>query len=280
MESMHQRNERANKTAVEEGVAVPEEAQKQPGIEEYITSEIVLGLLGIPTEGLLKVSSALLIGGNNEVIAYWWRDPYSGQQHAEFRDPVQVKAILSDAQIDSGYLPPNVLRLGLSHNVQWLALYVPPGSYDLIFNYSPPHDRKTVRVGLPGFVLAGRGREYWMWAVKRGYPSPHTPVYHMPLPNIGGGGILCFGENAAPAADGPTVLQAVELFLASPFNDHWALGKAWSQPGDIRELLCVLATRDDPAYPEEELVPITPSGAPNRELTLDQILKLTILQRS
>ena len=243
----------------------------QPGIEEYITSDVVLGLLGIPETGLLRISAALLIAGNNELCAYWWRDQYSGQQRAELRDPVLVRAAFSQVTIDSGYLPQNVIRLGLSDGVQWMAVYVPPAPYQLTLVYEG-EQAQVIRVELPGLVLTGRGSQYWVWAVKERAISANTPVYHVPLPNVGADGALCFGNNTVPVVSGPTILQALHLFLDSPFNNHWAIGKSRAHPGDIRERLRAIAELEPPVFPEDDLLPITPTNAPERELTLDQLL--------
>ncbi len=244
----------------------------QPGIEEFITSELVQGLLGIPETGLLRISAALLIAGNNELCAYWWRDPYNGQQHAELRDPVLVRAAFSTAAIDSGYLPPNVLRLGISERCQWMAVYVPPAPYQLALRDDGDERAQVIRVGLPGLVLAGHGNQYWLWAVKEHEVHANTPVFHVPLPNVGADGAMCFGNNPVPEVSGPTILQALHLFVDSPFNQHWAMGKSRAHAGDIRERLRAIAELDPPAFPEDELLPITPTNAPQRELTLDQVL--------
>ena len=243
-----------------------------PGIEEYITSEMVLGLLGIPETGLLRISAALLIAGNNELCAYWWRDQYSGQQRAELRDPVLVRAAFSTVAIDSGYLPPNVLRLGLNEGVQWMAVYVPPAPYQLAL-VDGGERAQVIRVELPGMVLAGRGNQYWIWAVKERDITANTPVFHVPLPNVGADGTMCFGSNAAPVVGGPTILQALHLFLDSPFNNHWAMGKSRVHPGDIRDRLRAIAELDTSVFPEDELLPITPTNALQHELTLDHLLQ-------
>ncbi len=242
------------------------------GIEEFITSDVVLGLLGIPEEGLLRISAALLIAGNNEVCAYWWRDQYTGKQTAELRDPVQVRAAFSNTVIDSGYLPPNVIRLGIGNGVQWMSIYHPPKSYQVTM-LDEPNEPRPIEIGLPGLIFTGRGNTYWMWAVKDQPVSPQTLVYHVPLPNIGADGILCFGLNTPPKVDGPTIMQAFHLFLESPFNEHWAIGKALSHPGDIRSLLLAKAKVQHPVFPDDDLVPITPSDAPNHHLTLDHLFK-------
>lgn len=243
----------------------------QPGIEEYITSELVLGLLGIPETGLLRISAALLIAGNNELCAYWWRDQYSGQQRAELRDPVLVRAAFSTAAIDSGYLPPNALRLGLSEGIQWMAVYVPPAPYQLPL-LEGGERAQVIRVELPGLVIAGRGTQYWVWAVKERAITASTPVFHVPLPNVGADGTMCFGNNTVPEVGGPTILQALHLFLDSPFNNHWAMGKSNAHPGDIRDRLRAIAELDPPVFPEDELLPITPTNASKHELTLDHLL--------
>lgn len=242
----------------------------QPGIEEFITSDVVLGLLGIPEEGLIRISSALLIAGNNELCAYWWRDRYSGQQAVELRDPVHVRAAFSNTVIDSGYLPANVIRLGVGNGVKWMAVYVPPASYQLTLLDG---EREQITIGLPGLIFTGRGNKYWMWATKDRQVGPHVQVYHVPLPNIGADGCLCFGTNSVPSVDGHTIMQAFHLFMDSPFSDHWATGKALSHPGDIRSLLTALS-KDDPAvFASDDLVPIVPSNAPDRQLTLDDLLR-------
>lgn len=130
-----------------------------PGIEQYITSDMVLGLLGIPETGLLRISAALLIAGNNELCAYWWRDSYTGRQHAELRDPVLVRAAFSQVTIDSGYLPPSVLRLGISNGMQWLAVTRPPTRTQLTL-LDDSAQAAALQVTLPGLVIAGRDRHY------------------------------------------------------------------------------------------------------------------------
>ena len=242
------------------------------GIEEFNTSDLVLGHLGIPEEGLLRISAALLIAGNNELCAYWWRDPYTGKQTAELRDPVQVRAAFSNTMIDSGYFPQNVIRLGIGNGVQWMSISFPPASYRVML-LDEQNEPKLIEIGLPGLIFTGSGNTYWMWAVKDRPISPVTLVYHVPLPNIGADGILCFGTNTPPKVDGPTIMQAFHLFLDSPFNDHWAIGKALSHPGDIRSQLFALAKLKLPVFPDDDLVPITPSNAPDRHLTLDQLFK-------
>lgn len=246
------------------------EIDGKQGIEEFISSDVVLGLLGIPEEGLLRISAALLIAGNNEVCAYWWRDKYTGKQAAELRDPVLVKAAFENATIDSGYLPTNVIRLGIGNGGQWMAIYVPPKLYQVTL-LDEQNNPTVISLSLPGFILTGRGNSYWMWAVKDLQISPHTFVYHVPLPNVGADGSLCFGLNTPPKADGPTMMQAFSLFLDSPFNDHWAIGKALSHPDDIRTFLLAIASREHPVFPDDDLVPISPSDAPERKLTLDHL---------
>jgi len=259
----------------------------EPGIEDYITSDVILALLAIPEAGLLRISSALLFAGNNELCAYWWRDRYTGQQQAELRDPVLVKAAFNDAFLDSGYLPSEVIRLGISRNVRWLAVYAPPASYTLTMLVGKTTTRRTITVGLPGFVLCGYGNQYWIWAVKERQISARTPVFRYPLPNIGGDGTMCFGANQPPHADGPTIMQAMQLFFDSPFNDHWAEGKSIGHPGDIRAYLQQLVrkgpkgkeTHTPAAFPEEELVPMTAAGTPQQELALEHLFKHILARR-
>lgn len=263
----------------------------EPGIEDFITSDVILGLLAIPETGLLRISSALLIAGNNELCAYWWRDRYTGQQHAELRDPVLVKAAFNDAFLDSGYIPAGTIRLGISKSVKWLAVYVPPAPYTLTLlddrrqNKQPKPPPHTITIGMPGFVLCGYETQYWMWAVKERQVTPHTPVFRYPLPNVGGDGAMCFGANHPPQADGPSIMRALHLFLDSPFNDHWAEGKALCHSGDVRAYLKRLARAgkgkktSPPVFPEEELVPITTTSPPHQELTIEHLFRRVLGRR-
>jgi hypothetical protein len=246
--------------------------EPESGIEQFITSDVVLGLLGIPEEGLLRIESALLIAGNKELCAYWWRDPYTGKQTAQLLDPVQVCAAFSQTVIDSGYLPPHVIRLGIGNGMQWMSIYFPPKTYQVTL-LDEQNEPTPISLVLPGLILTGKGNQYWMWAVKDPQISPQMLLYHVPLPNIGGDGSLCYGMNTAPKVDAATIMQAFYLFMDSPFNDHWAVGKALSHPGDIRMFLRTLTGEAPPLFPDDELVPITPSGEPDRHLTLDSLLR-------
>jgi len=271
MESQHSGVATLPSTGID-GISLDEvsEPGSEPGIEQYITSQMVLSLLGIPETGLLRISAALLIAGNNELCAYWWRDPYTGRQHAELRDPVLVRSAFSNVVVDSGYLPPNVVRLGITNGVQWLVVSVPPSFYQLTLLDDVQHS-STLRVRLPGLVLTGCDTHYWLWAVKDAIVSANTLLYHVPLPNIGADGTLCFGNNHVPKAAGPTILQALHLFLDSPFTTHWATGKSLAHPGDIRRCLFDSVEQEAGVFPEDDLKPITTGDA--RSLTLDVLLR-------
>lgn len=67
-------------------------------------------------------------------------------------------------------------------------------------------------------------------------------------------------------------MQAFHLFIESPFNDHWAAGKARSHADDVRAFLHTIAGQEQAVFPEEELVPIVEKS--RRELTLDTLLNL------
>jgi hypothetical protein len=108
-------------------------------------------------------------------------------------------------------------------------------------------------VHMPGMVFAGRGTDWYLWAVKEREFTTAAQVWEPPLPNVHPGGAICWGANTMPVASGPAVLDAWRLFIGSPFNDHLAGGRSKAFPNDVRGQLAERA-RSKREYPLNDLV--------------------------
>ena len=248
-----------------------------PGLEEFLTSDVVLDLLKMPKDGLIRINAALFFLGSDEMFAFYWRDTHNGQQHCKLLAADAVRAAFQPMPFDSGWMPPGTLRFGCdATGTRWLSIFIPPARCPLSII---DNDLGTVpvEVPLPGFIFTGCGRSYWIWAVKDAQITPETPLYHAPLSNVGGNGSICFGANRPPEADGATTQEAFRLFLDSPFNGHLANNKSRKHPGDIRYLLQDMARLQ--VFPYDDLYPIATQQHPTKALTLDILLKHVINTR-
>lgn len=129
-------------------------------------------------------------------------------------------------------------------------------------------------VALPGMVFAGCARRYYAWAVREETFAPDLRAFHAPLPNVGDGGLICWGSNTPPEASPRSLDDAWRLFLASPFNGDYAQGKCVSEQMDVRLLLAKLAERRVRRFPARELAPL---GYRN---TIDDLVEQRLLDRS
>jgi PRTRC genetic system protein B len=237
-------------------------ADSQPGLEEYLTSDVILDLLKMPTDGLIRINSALFFLGGNEQFAYYSRDSQTGKQTCKLLDVDAVHAAFQPMPMSSGWLPPGSLRFGIDATGQrWISIAIPPATRQISI-IDNDLGQQQLEVPLPGLIFTGLGRNYWIWAVKSREIGPTTELYHAPLSNVSSQGSICFGANQIPVADETTMLPALSLFLESPFNGHLAASKSRTHQGDIRFLLQDLARRKASQFPLEELCPILAGREP------------------
>ena len=262
-----------------EEVSDGQEYLPTPGLEEYLTSDVVLDLLKIPRDGLVRISAALFFLGSNEMFAFYWRDAHDGKQHCKLLPADAVRASFNPMPFDSGWLPPGTLRFGIdAAGTRWFAIAIAPSRSPLSI-IDNDLGLQQGEVPLPGFIFTGCGGNYWIWAVKDAEVTAQTELYHAPLSNVGTNGSICFGANRPPEADGSTILQAFHLFLDSPFNGHLASGKSRKHQGDIRYLLTELAAQEVPLFPGEDLLALATRERPTKALTLDFLLNAIIHTR-
>jgi PRTRC genetic system protein B len=166
--------------------------------------------------------------------------------------PSVVRAAFLDEPLDTGFLPPSVVRSGTTMQGAFCVAFYPPAPHTL--RVTCDNKEATLTVPLPGMVFAGRGTSYWVWAVPGPTFSPDLQVYEPPLPNVYPQQHICWGSNSPPLASPATIDQAWQLFLASTFNGDLARHKSTSCPEDVRVLLRRLATKRAKTFPPGELV--------------------------
>ena len=179
-----------------------------------------------------------------------------------------VRAALEGAPIDSGWLPPHVVRWGTGIHGLWMAQFVPPMVRRVAL--IPPDAQTPVlwELPLPGLVFVGRAGVYRVWALREEVFSPALQLYHAPFPNIDGRGVICFGENTVPRSDGAAgttgrqlpsarhgdwLTAAWNVFLSAPFNEHLSAGKSAQFPADVRRQWAALHASGATRYPVEDL---------------------------
>lgn len=190
-----------------------------------------------------------------------------------------VRTAFNLVATDSGMLPQGVIRFGTGlSGEQWMVLYIPPARYTLqLVGIAPT--LVSISVPLPGFVFAGKGGSYSLWAVKEPVIREETLVYHAPLPNVyTTSGAICIGGVSVPQTSSATILSTFRLFLeGSLFNGNLVAGCSNKHPNDVRSVLLELARSKQRTYPYEDLVPF--SGYRGTAATVQDVLSSYIVPR-
>lgn len=209
-------------------------------------------LSGSLMQELLAPSPRPLIESKGELIfldgqyLFHYRD---GQQdHYKLVSAAAVRQAFNYEPIESGWIPPGVVRWGIAAAGTWVVKFVPPGKHELCFD--PDH---LMKVALPGLFFLGVERTYYLWAQPETAFSPSAAACRAPLPNVHPDGTICFGNNTPPAASCQTIDQAWKLFIQSPFNRDLASGKSKRHPNDVCKQLQSLAKRCLKEYPMKDL---------------------------
>jgi len=172
-----------------------------------------------------------------------------------------VREAFSGIPVDSGWLPPGIVRWGNGKLGEWCVAFVPPAPHLLEFTKDPgansdwkEHaDVTRVEVWLPGLVFFGLSNQYYIWAVKTETLKPHNEIYRCPLPNVEETGLICWGPYNPPRCTTKSISEAFKLFINSTFNNHRADGKSKRFREDVRLMLTELAAAGGP-YPVDDLM--------------------------
>jgi hypothetical protein len=183
----------------------------------------------------------------------WHTRTESGRDRYKFVSMAAVIQAFRNAPVDSGYLPPGVVRCGASAKGDFALLFIPARRHRLNVEAARGSSLKQVDLWLPAFAFFGIGSSYRVWAVKGDSLEPRGALYQAPLPNVFGDGAICWGQNTPPKAGGTVIAEAWRIFIESPFNGHAASDKSRSHKGDVRVLLRQVA-KSGKRFPLSELV--------------------------
>lgn len=157
--------------------------------------------------------------------------------------------------VDSGWLPPGVVRCGSGPGGPFFVKCIPAGVHDLLL-VLPESTRPTqITLPLPPLVFAGNHMTYYVWALQTNGCEPTAFLYHAPFPNVYQDGRICFGQNHPPAVSEKTLESTWKLFLSSPFNSDLCGNKSHAFPHNVQVQLLDVAT--DPhatTYPVHDLI--------------------------
>jgi hypothetical protein len=236
-----------------------QEVFNQSGLK--LTSQIMRELLS-PGPGALMDVEAALYFTSGQLIFHHRASKGSekiGGEHFKCVSPQQVANAFATQTLDTGWLPPGVVRWGKNKKGQdWLVKLIPAAVHVLTLTRLKLADRKlagdedtrTIRVPLPPLVFGGSGNRYFVWALNglEGSLAPdgsldgNAPLYTAPLPNVYDNTSICFGQNNPPAASWDTIERVWRLFISdAPYNADLSRNKSQTHPEDVRAQLLALA---------------------------------------
>ncbi|MGG6262939.1 hypothetical protein ACQ4M3_24310 [Leptolyngbya sp. AN03gr2] len=177
---------------------------------------------------------------------FCWRENESTQ--FKLLSPTVVKAAFDQEPGDSGWMPDNIVRSGVSRKGTWITQFIPAQKHRIEFQDT------LLEIPLPSMVFLGLGKKYYLWAVAGKTFHPQAVTYHVPLPNVYHSGLLCFGSNRPPETAMATLSTAQKLFFQAAFNTHLVNGKSQKHPENISLQLQNLASHKKQHYPLRDLV--------------------------
>jgi len=137
--------------------------------------------------------------------------------------------------VSTGVLPEGVLFWRDVAGQARLGLYLPPARRTI--TVASGRAPRRVSVPLPGLLLVGQGRQWWLHAC-RSRPAAETErLYRAPLPNVHDNGSICQGSARFPVAGPATLLAAAAVFFESEFNGDLAHGKIDGYDGNVTRFL-------------------------------------------
>ncbi len=170
----------------------------------------------------------------------------------KFLSPRDIAAAFRESSIDSGWIPPEIVRMGQITTTSFAMAWFPPKQHTCPFI---ANDNSIVQktIPLPGLLFAGKGKEYAVWATSHSF-SPEKNLYHAPLPNVHPNGSICWGTNRPPECTPQQLREAFLMFIHTPFNRDLIAGKSKKHPRDVRKRLTELENKK--TYPENDLIPV------------------------
>jgi PRTRC genetic system protein B len=172
----------------------------------------------------------------------------------KYLSPSLVRQAFAMEPVDSGWLSPETLRWGTCKKGDYVISFYRPARRRLLIQNDDGRTTSTLTIPLPGLVFTGLDESWYVWAVRARRFAPDLELFEAPLPNVGGTGLICFGESRHPEVGKHGAQAAWELFISSPFNSHHSDGKSRKYPGDVISHLSFLHQRKAARYPVRDLV--------------------------
>lgn len=163
--------------------------------------------------------------------------------------PDAIAQTLGQIPHSSGLLTPNTLATGVIHGVPFFVQYIAPHERTL---HMPD---RSYSFCLPPLVLAGRGKDYFIWALgEESFPQADQALFNPPFPNTYEDGRICWGTSDPRPDASPTGLaRTFTIFAESHFNLHVANAKSTAFPVSIVALWRQLDEAKAEHYPLDDL---------------------------
>ena len=166
-----------------------------------------------------------------------------------------VSAAFTGAELDTGWLPPGLVRAGYCKHGAYAVYAVPPQVVSIALAQDGTNDLQTLTLPIPSTLMVGIETAYYLAALAGAEFSPEAALFHPPFPNVHADGKICWGGNAPKRAKPDYMPEAWRLFFGTPFNNHLVEGKSREHNADIRLRLLALAEGKPRArYPLKDLV--------------------------
>jgi len=171
---------------------------------------------------------------------------------SKFVTAPDVAAAFTGQEMDSGWLPPGMMRVGRHALGSWYVYTAPAQRARLAL--TAPEGVLDIEIPIPRTVLVGCGENCYLAALCEDHFNPDARLYHAPFPNLYNELRICWGDNTPPEVDFQSASKVWKLFFDAPFNGHLAGGKSQAYPDDVRRQLLALAGSKRRRYPERDLV--------------------------
>ena len=176
-----------------------------------------------------------------------------GEANQQTTYPVAVEDVagaFTDVHLATGLLPRETLFWQKQGDVTTIAIYVPARRWQV-----QVVDARTYQLPLPPMLFMGRGRRYYVYALRSRPRGPHMPLWHFPSPNVSANGSICLGNAPFPSCEADSIYEALHLFLeGSAFNNHLVQGRSVTFPDDVRQLWELLDGQK--RFPSHHLSPL------------------------
>jgi len=222
----------------------------------YVSPNLIPELLADPPRPLIHAQAEIIFA--DDQLLYHSRGS-KGEHQYKVISPTAVKLAFDPQEEDSGWLPPNTVRLGSSGDRQWLIQVHPPQRYTITLitdaQFRPTEEEYvTLTVPLPGFIVFAIGAQVYLWAIKQTF-KPEMTLYQPPLPNASSNGLLCFGQNEKPLASPQTIDRIWQTWWQGIFNRDQTNDKSKQFQHDVRWQLWDVANSKKRRYPLKDLRP-------------------------